>query len=211
MRWTWMLLLGACGDDGLPTDSTAPPDPTDTSDEPTTDDPPTPTDTTDIPTEPIDPCTLPIELLEIATGAVEADYRPLAAGDEVTVFKGPQGGYHIDTGAKARTGVGQISFHPTVTVVADGVVVAGPSTPTAFVALNNFDAVTCEGTVFGQRALLLDYFPPTGGLAAYICSLEGAELDIAVEVAALGDQSVVAEGTVRVKASLDSTALVDCP
>lgn len=211
MRWSWVLLLGACGDDETTTGGTT----TDTTDTTggTTDVTPPTTDTagTTDTTEPVDPCTLPIELLEISTGAVEADYRPLVAGDSVTIVKGPQGGYHIDTGARARTGVGQISFHPTVTVVADGVVVAGPSTPTAYVALNDFDGVTCEGNVFGQRALLLDYLPPTGGLAAYICGLEGAELDIAVEVAALGDESVVAEGTVRVVASLDSTATVDCP
>jgi hypothetical protein len=147
-----------------------------------------------------DPCLMPAAVVELGTGDIEINYRAIQTGDPVTMVHGPQGGWHIDVAATIRSPTPDVSFHSVVTDEA-GNQLSG-SQPADLLALASYDPVTCEGLVYGRRALLLDYTPPVGGLQEFICSLEFTVLTIDVDVVELATGATT-EGTMTPSAALD--------
>ncbi len=192
----WMALV-ACGTSNVDSDS-APP----TGGETDTD-----TDT-DTDTVVVDPCLLPVAIVELGAGDVEANYRAIAPGDPVTMVHGPQGGWHIDMAATIRSPTPDVSVHPTASDAA-GNQLAGSANP-VFLALAGYNTITCEGKVFGQRALLLDYEPPADGMQLYICSLEGQPLTMGMDVVELAT-GAIASGVMLPTAALDPVDVPVCP
>lgn len=188
MRWSWagLALLAACSGDGG-TDEGG-------SDAATT--------------EPATGCAADLSV-EIGTGALA--YEPLEDGDTVTIVHGPQGGWHIETGAIVSATAQEVSILPRIVVPSLGDVQIGGDQQPQFQALTLYDAAVCSGQFYGVRAFVDDLEPPPDGLTyqEFICSLEGLELEFSVEVSELGADGIGSD-SVTVVAALDSSDVPVC-
>jgi hypothetical protein len=124
--------------------------------------------------------------LELGSGA-EA-HAPLAPGNPVTIVHGPQGGWHVDVSGWVR-GTGQLlSVDPRIVRVADGLQVSGIQAPEA---LAGTPADPCGYEFWAVRALV-DIPAGEPDPQAFVCTLDGAELELAAGVVDLTTLEVVA-------------------
>jgi hypothetical protein len=154
----------------------------------------------------------------VTPGTGDLAYIPLSDGDPVTIWHGPQGGWHIETAGYVQHAVQSLSLHPKVTAVGLGLGLAGtepastedPGDVPEFKALAFYSDSTCDGEFWGVRAFVDDVITPPNGMTyqEFICSLEGQELTLEIDVADL-ENGRSATTTVSVIAELDP--IVDAP
>jgi hypothetical protein len=143
--------------------------------------------------------------VEIGTG--EFQYESLADGDVVTMIHGPQGGWHVWTSVVTHGSEPEVRIRPAIEAPDLGIRVTDPDLE-SFVALV-YDDAACEGTHWGERAYLdTDRDSGPKGLE-FVCSLDGQNLELTVEVADLVSGRS-ASGTVSVVAALDPVDVADC-
>jgi hypothetical protein len=157
--------------------------------------------------------------MTLAPGTGDLAYVPLANGDPVTIWHGPQGGWHIETAGYVEHAVQTLSIHPKVTAVSLGLGLAGTEEPLPpeeagdapeFKALAFYSDADCNGEFWGVRAFVDDVVTPPQGMTyqQFICSLEGAELTLEITASDLENSRSVTS-TVSVIAQLDP--VVDAP
>jgi hypothetical protein len=142
--------------------------------------------------------------VELGTGAL--GFEPLADGDAVIVWRGPQQGYHVNVGGR---GVGlpeAVEVTPTIRVAATGEVLTGDSS--VYIALAASEEVAGGGEFWGVQAR----FAALGQEAVELaCGLEGETLELAAVVSEI-EGPVLADVTLDVVATLDpGTAAPYCP
>lgn len=125
--------------------------------------------------------------IEIEIGDGLTDFVPLAAGDEVTMVFGPQGGWHVDVAARVTGATADVEVRPTVRRVTDGLQLAGEQAA-SLLLLAGHDEETCTGDALGVRAFL-DDAAPSLPYPDFICSLDGSPLEVSVEVSDFAGRS----------------------
>ncbi|MEN0065264.1 MAG: hypothetical protein AAGA48_24175 [Myxococcota bacterium] len=147
------------------------------------------------------------EPLGVTLGTGVTAFEPLAANDEVIMVFGPQGGWHIDVAARV-TGAGpDVEVLPMAERLSDGLALAGDQV-SSLVALVDYDAENCAGDVVGIRAFLDDADPgPDVPYADFICSLDGAEVELSVDVSDFGTRT----GTSKLVVTTRTDVGQDCP
>ena len=158
----------------------------------------------------------PISLIP-GTGA--DSFIPLAGGEEVTIWHGPQGGWHIETAGEAAHTPQNVSILSVVTAIdqPQQIVIAGAggATDAELKGLVAYDDELCSGTFWGVRAFVDDIEPPDGSsLQDVICTLEGQQLEIAITVAEISTMEATepprsATSSVIVTAALDPVDAAD--
>jgi hypothetical protein len=169
MRTMWMVVAGACAG------GTSPPEPTTVTE--------------------VDPCELPIGV-EVGTG--EGTFVPLAEGDPIVPTWGPQQGWHLWTAGRLQgLPSPEISFHGYATVVSTGEAFAGFLQPDTTLDLSqpggSYLPGTCSGTFWGK----LTFIDTKYSIPAFVCELDGEEVDFQLDVVQLGTEAAVS-ATVRV-------------
>ncbi len=141
--------------------------------------PPTPLPPTEpTPTPPATPPAVCAEPLTIEW-INETGGPPLSNGDAVTMAHGPQGGWHIAIQARIRGAAeDSVRGHAVVEVVSTGEQLAGDDN-TFPLAMFDWEAATCTGTMSGMLAYLDD--PPDIDQSR-ICELEGQQLRLFLDV-----------------------------
>jgi hypothetical protein len=142
--------------------------------------------------------------LEPGTGALA--YEPLADGDTVTMFHGPQSGWHVETAGFVERSQREITILPTLHTDT-GQQLTTNSQP-EFKALVGYDESVCQGTFYNTRAFLDDEAGP-GTKQENICLLEGRTLELSITVGDIvsGRQTTT---TVSVVAALDPIDVPVC-
>ncbi len=125
-----------------------------------------------------DGCVKSAPSFELGTG--DFSYLALAEGDPVTMWHGPQGGWHFDTGGLVTGSSLELTILPTVTVVGSGLQLAGDQ-DLWFAALEEYVEDTCTGYFWGKRAFIDDHLPGYE-YQQFICSLEGEEVEVCVDL-----------------------------
>lgn len=134
-----------------------------------------------------------------------------AIGDLLTLYYGPQGGWHVDAAALVA-GVGPAStvdFRWKLTVVDEGWVVGDPE-QAFFTALQPYDADTCAGNVYGALAFL-DHLDVVPGANAFErgCALDGKPMRMDLGVTLMDGRSATA--SIEGVAAVDLGVIGDCP
>jgi hypothetical protein len=114
-------------------------------------------------------------------------FEPLVGGEVVTIWHGPQGGWHIDTAGEAFHAPQNVSILSVVTAIDAPVPTviagAGGSVDAELKGLVAYDDQICSGQFWGVRAFVDDVAPPGGSsLQDVICTLEGQQLEIEITV-----------------------------
>ncbi len=115
---------------------------------------------------------------ELGTG--DFDYLAISPGDPLTMWHGPQGGWHFDAGGQVSGSSLELTILPTVTLTGSGLQLAGDQ-DTWFAALEEYVPETCVGYFWGKRAFIDDHLPGID-YQEFICSLEGEEVEMCVEI-----------------------------
>lgn len=125
--------------------------------------------------------------IEVTLGSGMAAFEPLAEGDDVTMVFGPQGGWHIDVSAHL-SGIGpEVELRPAARRVSDGLPLAGDQ-QAIFLLLADYDATSCTGDAMGIRAFVDDATPDVP-YPDFICSLDGAPIELSLEVSDFGSRT----------------------
>jgi hypothetical protein len=193
--WAALALLAACDDGG-------------TGAVPGDDDDSVAGDDDDDDSVPATGCAAPLGVT-VGTGATS--YEPLQDGASVTMVHGPQGGWHVETAGLVTASAVEVSVLPRIVAPSlEDLQIAGDQQPT-YLALALYDAAVCEGQFYGVRAYLDDVDPSALGMnfQEFICSLEGVELELSVDVSDLSTQET-ASSSVTVVAQLDSSDVQTC-
>lgn len=123
----------------------------------------------------------------VALGTGATGYEPLDDGDAVGLLTAGQGGVHVEVAGQVTGMTDVVALRPEVRH--EGQPISMPEA--TYYQLVDFDAGTCEGVFYGVRALL--------DLAAVDpCALDGADLELSVEVENLETGEVVSDSVLAV-------------
>lgn len=155
---------------------------------------------------PVEGCLAEPMALTPGTGA--ESFQPLLGGEEVTIWHGPQGGWHIDTAGEAIHSPQNVSILSVVTAIdlPTPVVIAGGdgAIDTELKGLVAYDDQLCSGQFWGVRAFVDDIVPPMGSsLQEVICTLGGQQLEIAITVS-----EIALDGATTPPRSVTSSVIV---
>jgi len=170
-----------------------------------------PQDGTDSDTE--EPAGCFADPMALVPGTGADSFIPLVGGEDVTIWHGPQGGWHIETAGEATHSPQSVSILSVVTAIdqPQDVVIAGAggSADAELKGLVAYDDALCSGKFWGVRAFIDDIEPPAGSsLQDVICTLEGQQLEIEITVSEIATATATvpprsATSSVVVTAALD--------
>lgn len=144
----------------------------------------------DAPDGTLDACPAPL----LVPGTGYDPVEPVAEGAEFRMVHGPQGGWHVDTGALVTFPTREVRVAPRLLL--DERQIAGEQTPT-YTVLADYDEETCTGNFYEVRAYVDDEFAdlPVGTdlLHDYVCPLAGQALTVELEVSDIDRETVLTE------------------
>ena len=143
----------------------------------------------------------------VVVGNGETVHTALSDGDHVTMFHGPQGGWHIEvSGFVSNTG-SAVAVAPTVTHPASGTLLSGIQ-PEGFILLAGWTIASQDGDFVGTKALLDDV--ADWATMRRFCEYENEELELCVHIEDLADRSIQADDCVMVIADLHVDDVETC-
>lgn len=131
-------------------------------------------------------------------------YVPLSSGDPLTVVFGPQGGWHIDVGARILGTEQIVSFTSELVLLEGEQSLTGTPFPTT---LGLVPHETCGWTLFGIRAILDDKTFGTDP-AEFVCGLDGQTARLELEVSDTVNDLTLADD---VEVTLQTDPEQSCP
>lgn len=151
--------------------------------------------------------------MALTPGTGADGFIPLAGGEEVTIWHGPQGGWHIDTAGEALHSPQNVSILSVVTAIdqPQQIVIAGAggTADAELKGLVAYDDALCSGTFWGVRAFVDDVTPPPGAsLQDVICTLGGQQVEIEITVSEIATAEAT-EPPRSVTSSVVVTAALD--
>lgn len=144
--------------------------------------------------------------VDIDVGVGEFVFEPLDdETDGILVVFGPQGGWHIDiAGAVSGTGQEVAVEAPIITLVDEGIQIAGGNEQPTYLPLTGYDPATCTGTFAGARTFVDDHLPDIP-YDAWVCSLEGDLAEVVLTVSDLNTMEITGTNAAIGTIVLDET------